>query len=74
MFTFIHICSEPNNLFVPINRVDLFEGVDTKVSTRSVIVIFDMLEDTQTTEFIRQITTGVIFKNSIPFPLAFFIV
>lgn len=70
MFTFIHICSEPNNLFVPINRVDLFEGVDTKVLTRSVIVIFD----TQTTEFIRQITTGVIFKNSIPFPLAFFIV
>lgn len=70
MFTFIHIYSEPNNLSVPINQVDLFEGVDTKVLTRSVIVIFD----TQTTEFIRQITTGVIFKNSIPFPLAFFIV
>lgn len=70
MFTFIHIYSEPNNLSVPINQVDLFEGVDTKVLTRSVIVIFD----TQTTEFIRQITTGAIFKNSIPFPLAFFIV
>lgn len=69
-----NIYSEPNSLFVPVNQVDLFEGVDTKVLTRSVIVIFDVLEDTQTTEFISQIITGAILKNIIPFPLVFFIV